>query len=114
MIVAASSRSAGQQTAPTSVPALALTSQTVSWLAPEMLKCGEAGSHYGCLRASEFIAARRYQVLKCVYGGTFYLFWKDQTPPRWDEFTGNAFQYFGRSVLTQCPADTTENRRTFY
>jgi hypothetical protein len=44
-----------------------------------MLIC--EGSSYGCSVGNKFIDAHRYQVLKCVYGGTYYLFWKDNAPP---------------------------------
>ena len=63
------------KTASTAAPGLPLASQTVSWLSPGMLIC--EGSSYGCSIGDKFIAAHRYQVLKCVYGGTYYLFWKD-------------------------------------
>jgi hypothetical protein len=67
------------KTESTAAPGLALALQTVSWLSPEMLIC--EGSSYGCSVGNKFIDAHRYQVLKCVYGGTYYLFWKDNAPP---------------------------------
>jgi hypothetical protein len=100
------------QLASTEPPGLALTSQTVSWLSPEMLIC--EGSSYGCSEGNKFVASHRYQVLKCVFGGTYYLFWKESAPPGWDRFAnGNAFNYFGKSVLAQCPRSSTEAVRVF-
>src|SRR5208337_3110361 len=78
------------QVASTEPPGLALASQTVSWLSPEMLIC--EGSSYGCSVGNRFVATHRYQVLKCIYGGTYFLFWKDSAPLVWDRFAnGNAF-----------------------
>ena len=100
------------QTAPTEPAGLALASQTVSWLSPEMLIC--EGSSYGCSEGNKFIATHRYQVLKCIFGDTYYLFWKDSAPPGWDRFVyGHAFNYFGKSVLAQCPTSSTEAARVF-
>jgi hypothetical protein len=100
------------KTASTTASGLALASQTVSWLSPEMLIC--EGSSYGCSVGDKFIAAHHYQVLKCVYGGTYYLFWKDNAPPGWDRvINGHAFEHFGKSVLPQCPTNSTEALRVF-
>ena len=100
------------KTASIEAPGLALASETVSWLSPEMLTC--EGSNYGCSVGNRFIGAHRYQVLKCVYGGTYYLFWKDNAPPGWDRFiNGHAFDYLGKSVLAQCPTNSTEAARVF-
>ncbi len=96
----------------TAASRLALTSQTTSLLSHDMLIC--EGSGYGCSVGDRFIAAHRYQVLKCVYGGSYYLFWKDDAPPGWDRFiNGHAFEYFGKSALPQCPTNSTEALRVF-
>lgn len=100
------------KTESTAAPGFALDLQTVSWLSPEMLVC--EGSSYGCSVGDKFIAAHLYQVLKCVYGSTYYLFWKDKAPLGWDRFiNGHAFRHFGKSALPRCPTNSTEALRVF-